>query len=621
MITDVHECPSLSMFWDSIGKRHARYRRRISRVCLPETDRLSTRGYPGPFPSPGKDVPMKLDPSPSPHLVTPDAPSFASVIARLETHTSLSDTRRRDLISSVRRIGRILGPGRPLEDLPADAQWCRSRLSKITPAAVGLAPKTWSTLRSNLGAAFAAAGLSRSRPILLTGEWARLWAALRAAGDMQLVTGLSRFPRFCQQSGLAPAEVTNATLIAYGEALRTHELNRNPDLAVYYAARAWNLAIDRVPGWPSHRLAAPDRRRTYALPWSHFPPALETEVDAWLARGDDADLFADTPARPLAFATVRLRKGSIQRYASALVHAGVPADTLSSLAAIVEPDKAETGLRWLLHRGLDQDKGGLGNIATAILMAAKVAVGLEDGKIKRLSTFAKRLGVKQRGMTAKNRLRLEPFRDEAHIRALLTLPRILTTPEDRMHPERAASRFETGLAIALLTSCPIRLENLREIEIDKHLIRLGQGRRTRVVLQIPAAQVKNHVDLRFELPRVLVDMIDRFLSHHRPRLARVPNPYLFCKRSDNAPISASTIRRRIMEEIRKHLGSELTPHNFRHLAGMILLTRHPGQYETVRRLLGHRNGSTALDHYVGFENDAAHRVYNDILAIVQECPR
>ena len=47
----------------------------------------------------------------------------------------------------------------------------------------------------------------------------------------------------------------------------------------------------------------------------------------------------------------------------------------------------------------------------------------------------------------------------------------------------------------------------------------------------------------------------------------------------------------------------MTAHQFRHAAAAIYLKEHPGQYETVRQLLGHRNIQTTINFYVGLDDD------------------
>ena len=47
---------------------------------------------------------------------------------------------------------------------------------------------------------------------------------------------------------------------------------------------------------------------------------------------------------------------------------------------------------------------------------------------------------------------------------------------------------------------------------------------------------------------------------------------------------------------------------------MIFLEAHPGAYEDVRRLLGHKSMQTTINFYAGLEATAAINRYNDVLA-------
>ncbi len=49
----------------------------------------------------------------------------------------------------------------------------------------------------------------------------------------------------------------------------------------------------------------------------------------------------------------------------------------------------------------------------------------------------------------------------------------------------------------------------------------------------------------------------------------------------------------------------LTPHQFRHLAAKLYLDQHPGNYEVVRRVLGHKSIKTTVNFYTGLETRAA----------------
>jgi len=58
----------------------------------------------------------------------------------------------------------------------------------------------------------------------------------------------------------------------------------------------------------------------------------------------------------------------------------------------------------------------------------------------------------------------------------------------------------------------------------------------------------------------------------------------------------------------------MTVHQFRHFAAKLYLDHHPGDYETVRRLLGHKSIATTIRFYQELDTATAVRRYTDIVA-------
>lgn len=54
-------------------------------------------------------------------------------------------------------------------------------------------------------------------------------------------------------------------------------------------------------------------------------------------------------------------------------------------------------------------------------------------------------------------------------------------------------------------------------------------------------------------------------------------------------------------------------HIFRHLSAMLYLDAHPGSYEAVRQLLGHRKMQTTTDFYAPLSSKHSHSVLHDII--------
>jgi integrase len=60
-------------------------------------------------------------------------------------------------------------------------------------------------------------------------------------------------------------------------------------------------------------------------------------------------------------------------------------------------------------------------------------------------------------------------------------------------------------------------------------------------------------------------------------------------------------------------GLRMTAHQFRHAAAAIFLKEHPGEYETIWQLLGHRNIQTTMNFYVGLNTIQANELFNELI--------
>ena len=70
------------------------------------------------------------------------------------------------------------------------------------------------------------------------------------------------------------------------------------------------------------------------------------------------------------------------------------------------------------------------------------------------------------------------------------------------------------------------------------------------------------------------------------------------------------LAKQITVTIREHTGLDVHPHLFRHLGAKLHLDANPGQYELVRRVLGHRRLDTTVGFYAGTETAAAVRHFD-----------
>ena len=82
------------------------------------------------------------------------------------------------------------------------------------------------------------------------------------------------------------------------------------------------------------------------------------------------------------------------------------------------------------------------------------------------------------------------------------------------------------------------------------------------------------------------------------------------KRKPGARTHASTS---IAERMLKETGIRITAHQFRHAAAAVILRAEPGNYEYVRRILGHLNVQTTTNFYAGLETFQAGKHFGELV--------
>jgi integrase len=554
-------------------------------------------------------------------LAHPDAPTFATVIEWLRVMPGLSPSRLRDFISALRRLAKILD--RPLEEIPADPRWLRPRIRRIVPVAAGVSAKSWTNIVSDARAAMAKCGLVADQELLrrhLSPEWSPLWGLAMAAKDPALTAALGRFVHLVNRLGVAPHEVDDPHIALYREALERNELSKDPEGTARAAMHGWNRAEARFPEWPRHRFTIPCRLNLIVLPLATFPPSFLEELERyldWLAHPDPLDERARPgPLRP---ATLQLRRQQLLRFASALVHAGEPAESLTDLASLIEPGRVKHGLQWLLKRHDNKKTPTIDGVAEALRLLARDYVKVDAAAQTAIDGLAQKLEVKRElGLTPKNRARLRQL-DEPALQRLLNLPaRLMDIAHTKGDQKRAPLWSEDAVAIALLLHCPIRAGNLVRIHVGRNLQRQKGGG---VFLVFEKEEVKNRQHIEFELPEDVVALIDCHLARRSPLLCPKETPWLFPLRGGTGPMDQEHLAKKVCATIRREAGLEWNLHLFRHLAAKLWLEAHPGHYEALRRILGHSQLSMTLNAYTGFEAGPATRQLSEIIGSRKAQPK
>ena len=211
------------------------------------------------------------------------------------------------------------------------------------------------------------------------------------------------------------------------------------------------------------------------------------------------------------------------------------------------------------------------------------------------------------GLTEKNLKLVRQVLTEGVWSEVVSLPDLLMRQARAMQdhaPIKAAVTAQLAVAIAILTFAPIRLGNLVQ-----HQARPEPHQAGRPELAVPAGfphyDVKNRVDLDFPFDDILTALINEYVHEFRPALLRGSNASWLFPGVAGEPKTGNMFSTQITERIQKATGLRITAHQFRHAAAAIYLKERPGDYETVRRFLGHRNIQTTISFYIGLQTTQA----------------
>ena len=525
---------------------------------------------------------------------------------------ALNTRRKANLRSAIKSAGHWLGID--LTAMPAHPRYLRERFAGIHHTGAGVSTSGCS-VRSDIAFAFDRYGLGGRRSYLapLSPETRVLYDRLPTK---YFQCALSRFLHFISAQGILLDQVTDAVSHRFLTALERHSSIKDPRETHKNTCRVWNKARAQVPGWPDVMLTEPCYRETYGLRWTDFPPSLEAAVDAFFADPvDDGDFFADAGRqKPLSPRTIATQKDHLRCVASALVRSGHDADAVVDLEHLVHPAHVRQALQFFIDRNDGRPNAYVGAIAYTLRTVAKYGVVLSDTDRKEVERYYKKVAQKRGGLTEKNLARLRQLDDPAVRDRLLAFPtlkirEILRTDSGGI---AEALAVQAALAAELWLFAPLRLTNFAGLQLDRHLICREGGGKRHWAIHVPAAVVKNAVDLDYELPAPVARHLELYLERCRPRLVTGTSPWLFPGKVGKAK-HVATLRDQITRAVWRGTGIALHPHLFRHIAGKLLLDELPGDQGTVQRMLGHKSIKTTMATYTGAETRAAIRHYDEVV--------
>jgi integrase len=179
-----------------------------------------------------------------------------------------------------------------------------------------------------------------------------------------------------------------------------------------------------------------------------------------------------------------------------------------------------------------------------------------------------------------------------------------------------ATQFRDGLIISILICCPMRLRNLTDIVIGRHLLFDGRAYR----LEFTATETKTSRVYHAAVPHELTPYVDDYLRFHRLYLqsfARADGPgtegRLWLGRRGK-PLSSGGIERLIATRTGDAFGKPIYPHLFRTIAATELVDFAPDEIAIAPDLLGHADLRTTQKYYIQAVGMKAHLRVQEVIA-------
>ncbi len=542
-------------------------------------------------------------------------PSCADALATIEAADDLKENKCRHWMCSLRVVTK--GLGKPLELLPARWTAVRIPISRLHHAQMGVTAKTLANHKANFRAALSWFAKEENVPLRgapLSQDWARLKDGI---DHRRTRAHLSSPMRFWSARGIAPEEVDETALDACMAYRAATTALKSDAAARRRIARAWNRCIGVVPGWPSRRLTEPPPKSSLAGPaFEEFPTGLGQDIETYLIGLTQIRRLPGGRRRaPCKPSTIKVRRAKLVAFVRKAVSDGIPISSLKSFRELFDPD--------LVKRVFDaywRDRGEHPSIylieLASLLLGIARKTCVDEAAIAQLDDMRAVLEeYRPVGLTEKNMALVRQVLSSEVWRLVVNLPWQLMQQANAIRdraPMKAAGLAQLAIAIGILSVFPVRLGNLGAIRIGENLIRPG-GTRTPYWLVFSGYDVKNRIRLETVFDPDLTALIDDYIHNHLHVLLRGSNePWLF-PGMQGGHKGLATLSSQITKCIQKATGLRVTAHQFRHAAAALILRAKPGNYEYVRRILGHFNIQTTINFYVGLETAQATQEFGELI--------
>lgn len=475
---------------------------------------------------------------------------------------------------------------------------------------------SWASVRSSVNRALKLGGVKVMHRDRRNYKRTPAWEALLNQLSERAWKDFTRFAGWCSSMGVEPEDVTVETWAQFRDHLLTQATNKHIPESWHRPRRIWNNEV--VPLYQGKLPHIPNigKNETKTLQWSAFPDTLGADVDRYVAAMKSPDWTEDSDLRALSPATIRNNTFHLRLQLSLLVKDGEPPERFKTLADCIDLSLIKRGIK--LQAGPEglrpEARPMLWGCVHAYISVARY-LGKADTLVPHLTHLLSKLRDKSRGLKQKNKERLAQFDDPKALKAFYDLPLALVQrlAKSKKAPSRRDAFLMRGAAmLELLFQMPLRMRNVVALDFEKHvqLINTDEGQRWRIL--IPEHEVKNKIELSAVLPVKSTELLELWRHTYRPILAKPGVSKVFIGEKGN-PIGEGPLSKFFSKMVMRELGLEVHPHLMRHLAAKLILKAHPGAYELVRQLLGHKNISTTINSYCTADVEAAFALFDDIV--------
>jgi integrase len=346
------------------------------------------------------------------------------------------------------------------------------------------------------------------------------------------------------------------------------------------------------------RLEIPPRLSYTLFPQSAMPPAI---IADW-ARARDCFLVSDpySPDRrrkPLKISTIENMWQRLRLGYDAAIRAGVPMEELRTFGDLINLDVVAI-IGEQLKVDPESSPRRYRTTFEVLIKVAREIVGVDRAHIEEMLRMKRLVPKCSIGMTQRNRRTVDQFNDQEATRRLLRC-------SDELF-EAAFSTganwwtfgaFQTAISIRIFIQFGIRISDLRQLSYEKHILDTDGPCR---LLQILRPEKGTHTSLEFSIPESLAEKLSTFRHCIAPRWLGYTPTFLW-DGGRGKPKSPAIIRDQVERYIRYYVGVDMNPHAFRHLIAKWFLDADPGDFESVRRVLGHEDVYVTAKYYAGEE--------------------